>query len=291
MNNENNSERNIITAFILNLLFAVIELVGGLITNSVAILSDAIHDFGDSLSLGVALYLQKVSKKRGDDKYTYGYRRFSLLGSVFISIILLFGSLYMIKESLIRLFHPQEANADGMMILSVLGIIVNGIAVLKLRKGSTHNERAVTLHMMEDVLGWVAVLIGSIVMKYTEIFYIDPILSILIAIWILFNVYRNLRETLSIMLQHSPVSVNISLIEKQLRGIEGIVDIADLHIWTMDGEKNVSSLHVIIKDNVDQYIIKNEIRGIFEKFLIGHSTIEFDMESNIDKSLGSEECR
>ena len=291
MNNENNSERNIITAFILNLLFAVIELVGGLITNSVAILSDAIHDFGDSLSLGVALYLQKVSKKRGDDKYTYGYRRFSLLGSVFISVILLFGSLYMIKESLIRLFHPQEANADGMMILSVLGIIVNGIAVLKLRKGSTHNERAVTLHMMEDVLGWVAVLIGSIVMKYTEIFYIDPILSILIAIWILFNVYRNLRETLSIMLQHSPVNVNISLIEKELRGIVWIVDIADLHIWTMDGEKNVSSLHVIIKDNVDQYIIKNEIRGIFEKFLIGHSTIEFDMESNIDKSLGSEECR
>ena len=291
MNNENNSERNIITAFILNLLFAVIELVGGLITNSVAILSDAIHDFGDSLSLGVALYLQKVSKKRGDDKYTYGYRRFSLLGSVFISVILLFGSLYMIKESLIRLFHPQEANADGMMILSVLGIIVNGIAVLKLRKGSTHNERAVTLHMMEDVLGWVAVLIGSIVMKYTEIFYIDPILSILIAIWILFNVYRNLRETLSIMLQHSPVNVNISLIEKQLRGIEGIVDIADLHIWTMDGEKNVSSPHGIIKDNVDLYIIINEIRGIFEKFLIGHSTIEFDMESNIDKSLGSEECR
>ena len=124
MNNENNSERNIITAFILNLLFAVIELVGGLITNSVAILSDAIHDFGDSLSLGVALYLQKVSKKRGDDKYTYGYRRFSLLGSVFISVILLFGSLYMIKESLIRLFHPQEANADGMMILSVFLIRV-----------------------------------------------------------------------------------------------------------------------------------------------------------------------
>lgn len=291
MNNKNNSEQNIITAFVLNLLFAVIELAGGLITNSVAILSDAIHDFGDSLSLGVAFYLQKISKKRGDDKYTYGYRRFSLLGSVFISVILLFGSLYMVKESVIRLFNPQEANAEGMMILSVLGIVVNGMAVFKLRKGKSHNERAVKLHMLEDVLGWVAVLFGSIVMKFTGISQIDPILSLLIAIWIIYNVYKNLKETLAIMLQHVPVDINISQLEKDLKEIEGILKIIDLHIWSIDGEKNISSVHAIAKDNIDQSLIKKEMREIFEKYSIEHSTIEFDNESTIEDVLKSKDCR
>lgn len=291
MNNKNNSEQNIITAFVLNLLFAVIELAGGLITNSVAILSDAIHDFGDSLSLGVAFYLQKISKKRGDDKYTYGYRRFSLLGSVFISVILLFGSLYMVKESVIRLFNPQEANAEGMMILSVLGIVVNGMAVFKLRKGISHNERAVKLHMLEDVLGWVAVLFGSIVMKFTGISQIDPILSLLIAIWIIYNVYKNLKETLAIMLQHVPVDINISQLEKDLKEIEGILKIIDLHIWSIDGDKNISSVHTIAKDNIDQSLIKKEMREIFEKYSIEHSTIEFDNESTIEDVLKSKDCR
>ncbi|MDD3273770.1 MAG: cation diffusion facilitator family transporter, partial [Bacteroidales bacterium] len=155
-----NSERNLLTAFSLNLLFAIIELIGGIITNSVAILSDAIHDFGDSLSLGIALYLQKVSKKRGDDKFTYGYRRFSLLGSLFISIILIVGSIVMIKESTVRLFNPQDTNATGMLILSILGMLINGVAVIKLKKGNSHNENAVKLDMLEDVLGWAAVMIG-----------------------------------------------------------------------------------------------------------------------------------
>lgn len=290
-NHNNNPESNIVTAFILNLLFALVELVGGMITNSVAILSDAIHDFGDALSLGVAYYLQKKSRKRGDDKYTYGYRRFSLLGSIFISVVLLFGSLVMIKESTSRLLHPQEANATGMMILALIGIIVNGAAVLKLKRGSTHNEKAVTLHMMEDVLGWLAVLVGSIIMYFTGISHIDPILSILIAFWVLYNVYRNLKETLTIMLQHSPLNLDVSELEKKINSIPGIFSVNDLHVWSIDGIKNIATIDIICKENIETVKIKNEVRRIFETHGIEHSTIEMDRIENIDENKKSEACR
>ena len=290
-NHNNNPESNIVTAFVLNLLFALLELVGGIITNSVAILSDAIHDFGDALSLGVAYYLQKKSRKRGDDKYTYGYRRFSLLGSIFISVVLLFGSLVMIKESIERLINPQEASATGMMILALIGIIVNGAAVLKLKRGSTHNEKAVTLHMMEDVLGWLAVLVGSIIMYFTGISHIDPILSILIAFWVLYNVYRNLRETLTIMLQHSPLNLDVSELEKKINNIPGICSVNDLHVWSIDGIKNIATIDIICKDNIETVTIKNEVRRIFETHGIEHSTIEMDRIEDIDENKKSDACR
>lgn len=290
-NHNNNPESNIVTAFVLNLLFALLELVGGIITNSVAILSDAIHDFGDALSLGVAYYLQKKSRKRGDDKYTYGYRRFSLLGSIFISVVLLFGSLVMIKESIERLINPQEASATGMMILALIGIIVNGAAVLKLKRGSTHNEKAVTLHMMEDVLGWLAVLVGSIIMYFTGISHIDPILSILIAFWVLYNVYRNLRETLTIMLQHAPLNLDVSELEKKINCIPGICSVNDLHVWSIDGIKNIATIDIICKDNIETVKIKNEVRRIFETHGIEHSTIEMDRIEDIDENKKSDACR
>ena len=286
-----NSERNLLTAFALNLFFAIIELIGGIITNSVAILSDAIHDFGDSLSLGIALYLQKVSKKRGDDKYSYGYRRFSLLGSLFISIILIVGSIVMIKESTIRLFNPQDTNATGMLILSILGIIINGAAVIKLKKGNSHNENAVKLHMLEDVLGWAAVMIGSIIMYFTGFTQIDPILSIIIALWILFNVYKNIKNTLAIMLQQVPANLDISDLEKRLASISGVEYIHDLHIWSIDGIKNIASLHIMYNINNDIYSIKQMAREILAKEGIYHATIETETINDKRDRTNSDECR
>jgi cobalt-zinc-cadmium efflux system protein len=208
-NHTHQSGKNIATAFFLNLFFAFVELAGGFITNSVAILSDAIHDFGDSLSLGVAWYLQKVSEKKGDDRFSYGYKRFSLLGSLFISIVLVVGSIFIIMESLSRLSNPEDTDGLGMIILAVAGIIINGIAVLKLKRGKSHNEKAVLLHMMEDVLGWIAVFVGGIVVYLWEISIVDPLLSLLIGLWVLFNVYRNLSSTIAIMLQEVPRDINL----------------------------------------------------------------------------------
>lgn len=152
--------KNISLAFFLNLGFCIIELIGGLLTNSVAILSDALHDFGDSVALGLAWVFQKKSEQKPDDKYTYGYRRFSLLSAIINSIILVAGSAFVLFESIKRIIEPAETNAKGMLLLAILGVAVNGVAILRLRKGGSVNERVVSLHLMEDVLGWVAVLIG-----------------------------------------------------------------------------------------------------------------------------------
>jgi cobalt-zinc-cadmium efflux system protein len=263
----------------MNLGFTVIEIIGGIYTNSVAIISDALHDFGDTVSLAIAWYLQKISNRGRDKHYTYGYRRFSLLGAVFISVMLLVGAVFIIKESIERLISPDEVNARGMMYLAILGIIVNGIAVLRLRKGSSMNEKAVYLHMLEDVLGWIAVLVVSIVMMFVDAPILDPLLSIGITIWVLFNVYKNLKKTFRILLQEVPEGVDIEKVEKALNEISGIRSIHDLHIWSLDGENNIITLHAVIDDyspDETQQELKREIRNTCEQLNIQHATIEFE---------------
>jgi len=290
---ENSPVKNIITAFALNLSFAVIELIGGLLTNSVAILSDALHDFGDSLSLWVAYYLQKKSEKKGDKFYSYGYKRFSLLGSIFISVVLLVSSVFIIEESIRRIITPQETNAQGMFILAIIGIIVNGAAVLRMHKGKSHNEKAVTLHMMEDLLGWFAVLAASFIMIFIDIPVIDPILSIAITVWVLFNVYRNLKETFRIMLQEVPKDIDINKIEKELLNIDGVKSIHDLHIWTLDGEKHIMTVHIVSGLPLDSKTVKRlkyEARKSIHELNINHITVEIEGENESRDCLYNGTC-
>lgn len=278
------STGNIKLAFFLNLFFAIIELVGGLFTNSVAILSDALHDFGDSVSLGVAWYLQKFSEKKRDKFYSYGYKRFSLLGALIISVILLVGSIFVIEESIQRILEPQAPNAQGMFLLAILGIIVNGAAVLRLKKGSSINERAVSLHMMEDVLGWIAVLVVSVVMMFVELPILDPLLSIGISIWILYNVYRNLRDTFHILLQQVPQGIDLKGLEADIKSIAGILSLHDIHLWTLDGEENILTLHVVLSENTtieQETEVKGKVRSLCNKADIHHATIEFERSGEL----------
>ncbi len=271
--------KNIVLAFFLNFGFAIIELVGGLYTNSVAILSDSLHDFGDSISLAVSWVLQKKSNKGRDAKYSYGYKRFSLLGAIFISIVLVVGSAIIIKESVERILDPQSVNAKGMMYLAILGIVVNGFAVLRLNKGKSFNERAVFLHMMEDVLGWIAVLIVSIVMQFVDVPVLDPLLSIGVCIWVLSNVYKNLKGTLKVMLQGTPQDVDLSGFENDIKALPQVSSLHDIHLWSLDGERNILTLHVVTSDDVttsEQQNLKDQIRKISSKYNIPHVTIEFD---------------
>ncbi len=287
------SSKNIRIAFVLNFVFAIIELVGGLFTNSVAILSDALHDFGDSLSLGIAYYLQKKSNKKSDEYYSYGYKRFSLLGSIFISTVLAVSSVFIITESIKRLISPEQSDAKGMLILAILGIIVNGSAVFRLKKGSSLNEKAVMLHLMEDVLGWIAVLIASIVMIFVDFPLIDPLLSIGITIWVLANVYRNLTQTLKIMLQEVPGDVETGKLKEEIIRLPGIESIHDVHIWSLDGENHVLSLHVVVEGNLtfDQITErKTAIRTIGEKYHIGHITVEFESSTEADNCGYNGKC-
>ncbi|MDR2287438.1 MAG: cation diffusion facilitator family transporter [Prevotellaceae bacterium] len=275
-------------AFFLNLAFSVIEIVGGYLTNSVAILSDALHDLGDSFSLALAWYFQRLSKKKRDSKYSYGYRRFSLLGALINSAVLLTGSIFVISESVSRLASPEAVDANGMLILAVFGIVINGIAMLKLRNRHSLNERTVALHLLEDVLGWTAVLVASVVMMFVKIPALDPILSLGIACYILFNIYNNLRDTLRVILQGTPENIDGDEIERALLSVEGIESVHDLHLWTMDGEFNISSVHIVVgknRDNRSITEIKNQAKQIMKQYNIQHSTVETEQsEENCEYS-------
>ncbi len=272
---------NIKVAFFLNLGFTIIEIIGGILTNSVAILSDAVHDLGDSLSLGLSWYFQKLSGKKGDHRYTFGYRRFSLLGAIINSVILAAGSVFVLTQAIPRLWHPQETHSEGMFLLAILGILVNGAAVIRLKRGNSINEKVVMLHLMEDVLGWVAVLIGSVVIYFTGWTIIDPILSILIMIYIIVNIYKNIRHTFSIILQGVPENINVAEIEQLLTNMDSIKDIHDLHIWSMDGNYNVMSVHLVLDKNysiLELADIKKQVRERMKNYPIQHLTLATECE-------------
>lgn len=275
-------EQNIGIAFILNLLFTIIEIVGGLWTNSVAILSDALHDFGDSLSLGLAWYFQRLSHKGRDQNYSYGYKRFSLLGALINALILSVGCVYIIIEAVSRLNHPEPTNAFGMIWLAVLGVIVNGAAVLQLKKGVSINEEIISLHLLEDVLGWVAVLIGALIMYFFDVPVIDPILSLGIAIFILYNAFKGLRKTINIILQGIPDKEKYNEVQSFLVYQSDIKDVHDLHIWSLDGRYNILTAHLVIDDDIkleQRSLLKNNLRKELQELGIDHATIEFESES------------
>jgi len=276
---EHHHTKNLQTAFFLNLFFTLIEIVGGILTNSMAILSDALHDLGDSLSLGLSWYFERLSKRKRDHVFSYGYKRFSLLGALINSIVLIIGSMFILSEAIPRLLQPQPADAQGMILLAILGILVNGAAVLRLKGAHSINEKVVSLHLWEDVLGWAAVLIGAIVMQLTGWIIIDSILSLLIAGYVLFNVYKNLKETLKIILQSIPSEIDIRKIENYFENLNDIKSYHDLHIWTMDGTFNVLTVHLMIPH--DEKLsrleeIKEKIRKDLYKLGIQHSTFEIE---------------
>lgn len=273
---------NLLTAFILNFSFCIIELVGGLLTNSVAILSDALHDFGDSLSIGLALYLQKVSKRKPDSKYTYGYKRFTILSALINSVVLLTGSIIIITESIKRMMNPSQPDAKGMLILAIIGVIVNGAAFIRLRRSKSLNERVVSLHMMEDVLGWVAVLIGSVIMIFVEVPVLDSILSIAISFYIIYNVYNNLRKALRVLLQGKPSEIDEESIKDALLKLPKVKSLHDLHIWSMDSEYMVLTVHLVVEDNTqkeEQQALRSAAHDILKEMDIQHSTIEIENNS------------
>jgi len=279
------SGKNLVLAFFLNLFFCVIEAVGGLLTNSVAILSDALHDLGDSFSLGIAWYFQKVSVRKPDQTYTYGYRRFTLLSALINSVILLTGSVFVLTESIRRLFEPAQTDAKGMLLLAILGVLVNGFAVIRLRKGGSLNEKVVSLHMLEDVLGWLAVLAGSLVMLLVDLPVIDPILSLGISLFILYNVLKNLRSAFRVLLQGKPDTVDEAAIRRQLLDLPQVITLHDLHIWSLDSEYMVLSVHLVVPDGIkkeEQQTLRTMAHSYLKKQGIHHATIE--IESN------SEEC-
>lgn len=289
-NHNHSSTSNIKIAFFLNLSFTILEIIGGLWTNSMAILSDALHDLGDSFSLGIAWYLEGYSKKKPDEKFTYGYSRFSLLGALINSTILIGGSIFILTRAIPRLLAPEPINAKGMLAFAIVGIIVNGIAAIRLSRGTTLNERVVSWHLVEDVLGWVAVFIVSVILLFKDIPILDPILSIIITLYILYNVFKNLREIVNLFLQGTPDQFSIPKIEKEIVEKTDVILAHHTHIWSLEGEKHILSTHVVIEENSDQQKIiniKRNVKNLINELGIKHVTVEIEFKN---EKCDDEDC-
>lgn len=276
------SNNNIKIAFFLNLGFTLLEIVGGLLTNSIAILSDALHDLGDSLSLGVAWYLDRYSRKGQTKRYSYGYGRFSLLGAFINAVVLIIGSLFILSEAIPRLMNPEHSGAPGMILFAIIGIVVNGVAVLRLRNDRSMNAQVVAWHLVEDVLGWIAVLVVGITLLFIDIHILDPILSVLITLYVLYNVIKNLRKTLDLFLQATPESINLEDIELELEAIQGVKSSHHTHFWSLDGEHHVLTTHLVVDQNAskdDIVSVKAVSKNIAKDLRIEHLTVEIEYEN------------
>lgn len=269
------TEHNILIAFILNLFFSLFEFFGGFFTRSVAIMSDAVHDMGDALSIGISYFLERKSKRDPDDKYTFGYIRYSVLGAFITTTILTAGSILVIVSSVNRIINPVEINYNGMIIFAIFGTVINTLAAILTKDGDSLNQKAVNLHMLEDVLGWIVVLIGSIVMKFTDISLLDSIMSIGVALFILINSLKNLKSILDLFLEKIPNEISISELKEHIISVKGVIGVHHIHVWSLDEANKYATMHVIT-DVKDVVKLKNSIREEMSEHGITHVTIEIE---------------
>lgn len=278
--------KNIRTAVFLNLCFTIIELIGGLLTNSLAILSDALHDFGDTIVLSLAWYAEKKSKQGPDEKRTYGYARLSVFSALASGAVLIGGSLFIVSQAIPRLLNPETVNAPGMMVLAVIGIIFNGIGALRLRKGEGVNEKVLSWHLFEDVFGWIAVLIGGGLIYLFDLPILDPILTIGFTLFILWGVVRSMKEVSNILLEGVPARVNLAVLKKDILDSEGILGLHDVHVWSLEGKTNVLSAHIVITpQSIDEgHAVQTRVKNMLkDKHDIEHATIELETDATCGK--------
>ncbi len=270
------SERKIFIAFILNFAFSVFELVGSFVSGSVAILSDAIHDIGDAASIGASYFLEKKSKRAPDEYYTYGYARYSVIGGVITTFILIFGSLAVVYNAVLRLLNPTEINYNAMIIFAVVGAAVNLVAAYFTSGGEGINQRAVNLHMLEDVLGWLVVLVGAVVMKFTNFYVIDPLMSIGVAVFILVSAIKNLKEILDIFLVKAPKKLSVKEVERSVLKVGGVLGIHHIHLWSLDGEGVYATMHIVSDGEGAE--VKAAVRRELSHLGVAHATLELEAE-------------
>lgn len=273
-------------AFFLNLIFSIIELIGGILTNSSAIIADAFHDMMDAVAIGTAYFFEKLSTKKRTALFSYGFKRFNLVSALGLSILLLVGASVMIYHSITSFSGTKEVHSLGMLGLGLLGVLINGWAFFRLNKESGEhnvNSRAVKLHLLEDVLGWIAVIVGAIIIYFTQWYWIDSLLTLSIALFIAFNAIKNIYHTMLIMLQSVPEEIDVSKMSEEIKSIAQIVDLHDLHIWTMDGTYHVASIHILVDglDIRDYTKMYDQVRTVMAKYNIHHPTIQIETQDDV----------
>lgn len=268
---------NLAFVFLLNLTFNIIVIIGGLATNSMAILADCIHDMSDTFSMAIAWILEHVAQKGATDKFSYGYQRFSILGAVITSTFVIVMAFFILSEAIPRLFSPEGVDAEGMLIIGIIGLVFKTISVWRLHGGETFNEKAIFYHLLGDIFEWVAILILSVILIFwQDISYLDPFVSIAIAVWLIFNLGRTLYKSLEVLLQKTPDNFDVEEFKHQILKIDGVNALDDFHIWSLDGIDSVMTVKVDVDFGKNVENIKNEIYDISNKYHVVDITIELD---------------
>ena len=263
-------------AFFLNLSYAIVEFIAGGIFGSSAVLADSVHDLGDAIAIGISAFLESISNREEDSRYTLGYKRFSLLGAMVTAVILMTGSGMVILENMVKLFHPHPVNEEGLLWLGIIAISVNVLASLVIRKGQTKNESILSLHFLEDTLGWLAVILMAIVLRYTDWYILDPLLSLVISFFILSKAIPRFWSTLRIFLDAVPEGVNIQKIKSDLAELDHVASINQLNLWTMDGLEKNAIVHVCLEHVKHMEVCKESIRDLLKERGFQNVTIEVD---------------
>lgn len=277
--NSETSNQRIGWVFVLNVSFTIIEFIGGMLTNSTAIMADAVHDLGDSLAIGSAWFLSWLAKKDADDSFSYGYQRLSLLGALINGVVLIAGSIWVLIQAIPRLFDPVMPSVNGMFALAVLGVLVNGFAAYKLSSGKTLNEKVLNWHLLEDVFGWVAVLIVSVTLMFVEVPLLDALLAIGFTLYVLFNVVKNTTTVTKFFLQAVPEQGLLEKVRRELLALDSVISIHHEHAWSLDGESTVFTAHLSVGSplgSIEQVEIKSQIAQVLDRFGFAHTTIELE---------------
>ena len=265
-------------AFFLNLSYAIVEFIAGGIFGSSAVLADSIHDLGDAIAIGISAFLETISNREEDSHYTLGYKRFSLLGALVTAVILMTGSVLVILENITKIFHPQPVNDEGILWLGIIAVSINVLASLVVRKGKTKNESILSLHFLEDTLGWVAVILMAIVLRFTDWYILDPLLSLVISFFILSKAIPRFWSTLKIFLDAVPEGVDIKQVKSDLEQLDHVASINQLNLWTMDGLEKNAIVHVCLKKMEHMEVCKEAIRAMLKDYGFQNITIEVDAD-------------
>ena len=267
-------------AFFLNLSYAIVEFIAGGVFGSSAVLADSVHDLGDAIAIGVSAVLETISNREEDSRYTLGYKRFSLLGALITAVILMTGSVFVILENLTKLFHPQPVNDEGILWLGIIAVTINVLASLVIRNGKTKNESILSLHFLEDTLGWIAVILMAIVLRFTDWYILDPLLSLVISFFILSKALPRFWSTLKIFLDAVPEGVDIEQVTSDLEQLEHVASVNQLNLWTMDGLEKNAIVHVCLEQIEDMEASKTAIRHHLKDIGFHNITIEVDSDQD-----------
>ena len=265
-------------AFFLNLSYAIVEFIAGGVFGSSAVLADSVHDLGDAIAIGLSAFLETISNREEDSHYTLGYKRFSLLGALVTAVILMTGSVLVILENITKLFHPQAVNDEGILWLGIIAVSINVLASLVVRKGKTKNESILSLHFLEDTLGWLAVILMAIVLRFTDWYILDPLLSLVISIFILSKAIPRFWSTLKIFLDAVPEGVDIKQVKSDLEQLDHVASLNQLNLWTMDGLEKNAIVHVCLKEIEQMELCKESIRSMLKDCGFQNITIEVDAD-------------